>query len=212
MISVVDPPDAPSSLQKRATQSTSSSNRGRLIVIAGPSGVGKGTLIAEVLPRVKGAVLARSATTRPMRSDERQGREYYFLSPEEFEERIKKEEFIEHVQYGSSRYGTLRSEVESNLRAGRNVVVEIEVEGARNIRRQIPQAILIFIEPPSIEELGRRLRDRNTETGADIEARLVRARDELAARKEFDYIVVNKDIGQAADELERVIKSELLGG
>lgn len=188
------------------------SGRGRLIVIAGPSGVGKGTLIANVLPRLSSTVLAKSATTRPKRGDEKQGREYYFLRPEEFEQKVKQEEFIEHVQYGSSRYGTLKSEVESHLSAGRNVIVEIEVEGARNIRHQIPDALLIFIEPPSIEELGRRLKGRNTETGEEIDLRLARAREELAAREEFDYIVVNNEIDRASDELERSINMGLHGG
>lgn len=147
-----------------------------------------------------------------MRGDEKQGREYYFLSPEEFEERVNQEDFLEHVTYGSNRYGTLKSEVERHLSTGRNVIVEIEVEGARNIRRQMPEALLIFIAPPSIEELGRRLKGRNTEASAEIETRLAIAREELAAKEEFDYIVVNNDIGQAADELERFINAGSHGG
>lgn len=205
-------PAADSSHSSEDSETTSPQGPGRLIVIAGPSGVGKGTLIAAVLPRLSDTVLARSATTRPRRGDEQQGREYYFLTPEEFEERVKKEEFIEHVQYGASRYGTLRSEVEKHLQAGTNVILEIEVEGAMNVRRLIPGALLVFIAPPSMEELGRRLEDRNTEAGQEIKARLERARKELAVREEFDYIVVNEDLGQAVDELERVIKAELQGG
>ena len=185
---------------------------GRLVVITGPSGVGKGTLIKAVLPRIPDTVLAKSATTRPMRADEEQGREYYFLTPGEFEERVKKEDFIEHVGYGGNRYGTLKSEVEGHLNSGRNVMLEIEVEGARNIRRQMPEALLVFITPPSLEELRRRLAGRNTETEAEMKARLDRAREELAAQPEFDYIVVNKDVDQAVDELERTIKANLQGG
>jgi len=183
--------------------------RGRLIVIAGPSGVGKGTLIAEVLPRLPDTVLARSATTRLRRQDEVQGREYYFLDPEEFEERIEQEEFVEHVQYGANRYGTLRSEVEGHLSEGRSVMLEIEVEGARNIRRLYADALLIFIAPPSIEELSRRLTDRNTETDAEVASRMERAREELAAQQEFDYIVINQDINKAADDLYHIIETEM---
>lgn len=183
-----------------------------MIVIAGPSGVGKGTLIAAVLPRLADTLLAKSATTRPRRGDEQQGREYYFLSPTEFEERVKQGEFIEHVQYGANRYGTLSSEVEGHLGAGRNVLLEIEVEGARNVRRQMPGALLVFIAPPSVAELGLRLAGRKTETDAEIQARMERAGAELAAQPEFDYIIVNQEVDQAADELESAIKANLHGG
>ncbi|MHB1390793.1 MAG: guanylate kinase [Thermoleophilia bacterium] len=183
-----------------------------MIVIAGPSGVGKGTLIGAVLPRLTDTVLARSATTRPRRGDEQQGREYYFLTADEFEDRVRQGEFIEHVQYGSHRYGTLASEVEGHLARGRNVLLEIEVEGARNVRRQMPEALLVFIAPPSLEVLGQRLAGRETETVAEIRIRMERAGAELAAQPEFDYIVVNQEVDQAADELEAVIKANLHGG
>lgn len=183
--------------------------KGRLIVIAGPSGVGKGTLIAEVLPRLAGTVLSRSATTRPRRADEEQGREYYFLTPEEFEKRVTQEDFIEHVQYGANRYGTLRSEVERQLQEGHHVMLEIEVEGARNVKRLFPDAMMVFIAPPSVEELARRLTGRQTESAAEVEARMERARQELAAQQEFDYIVMNQDIKMAADELYHVIEADL---
>lgn len=181
-------------------------------MISGPSGAGKGTLIGEVLPRLGNTALSKSATTRPRRQDEQQGREYHFLTPEEFEKRMEEGDFIEHVKYGSNFYGTLRSEVEKNLRAGQNVILEIELEGARNVRRQIPGAVLIFIAPPDFEELSRRLTERNTETPEAIAARLERAGEELAARKEFDYIIVNDTVDKAADELENVIKTALSGG
>lgn len=184
-------------------------HRGRLIVIAGPSGVGKGTLIAEALPRLPDTVLAKSATTRPRRQDEVQGREYYFLDREEFAERIAQEEFVEHVQYGANQYGTLRSEVEGHLGEGRNVMLEIEVEGARNVRSLYADALMIFIAPPSIEELNRRLTDRNTETGSEVASRMERAAQELATQQEFDYIVINQDIKKAADELYHIIETEM---
>ena len=183
--------------------------KGRLLVISGPSGAGKGTLIGKVLPRLENAVLSKSATTRPMRPDEQQGREYYFLTPAEFENRVREGDFIEHVDYGANRYGTLSSEVTANLEAGRDVMLEIELEGARRVRRLIARAVLVFIAPPDFEELRRRLTARKTETPAAIAARLERAREELAAREEFDYIIVNDDVDKAADELEAAIRSAL---
>lgn len=142
-----------------------------------------------------------------MRKDEQQGREYHFLTLKEFEKRVKQGDFIEYVKYGSNYYGTLKSEVEEHLRAGRNVILEIELEGARKVRRQVPGAVLIFIAPPDFDELARRLAQRNTEDSAEIKARLDRARKELAARKEFDYIVVNDFVDKAASELEKVIQA-----
>lgn len=186
--------------------------QGSLFVITGPSGVGKGTLICSILPRLENTVLSRSATTRPMRDGEQQDREYNFLSQKEFDRRVNEGDFIEHVKYGSHNYGTLKSEVEENLRSGRNVILEIELEGARSVREEMREAVLIFIEPPSMEELHKRLAGRNTEESAEREVRLQRAREELAARAEFDYIVVNQTVAQAADDLEQIIKTSLEGG
>ena len=183
--------------------------QGRLIVIAGPSGVGKGTLIGSVLPRLQNTTLSVSATTRPRRGDETNGREYFFLSQADFDARVGRNEFVEHVHYGKHSYGTLHSEVERNLGERKNVLLEIEVEGARNVRRLYPNAILIFIAPPSLEELERRLSGRNTETAAEIATRIERAAQELAAQDEFDYIVINQDINQAAAEVESLIKTNL---
>ncbi len=193
-------------------QDGTSQRRGKLLVISGPSGVGKGTLINEVLPRLERATLSRSATTRPRREHEQQGREYYFLTDDEFDEKVRRGEFLEHVRYGSSRYGTLISEVEDKLRDGRDVILEIELEGARAVRRRMPEAVLFFIAPPDISDLRDRLEGRDTETAADIEIRLDRAEEELASQKEFDYIVVNDSVARAADELERSIKDSLEGG
>ena len=189
-----------------------SPHRGRLIVISGPSGAGKGTLIGRVLPRLKDTSLSRSATTRPRRPDEVQGREYFFLTSGEFEQRVKQGDFIEHVNYGSNSYGTLRSEVEKELAAGRNVILEIELVGARNVKRQMPEAVLFFIAPPDFEELARRLKGRGTEADTEIAARLERAREELASQHEFDYIIVNRTVDQAAADLLTAIQSALEGG
>lgn len=179
--------------------------QGRLLVISGPSGAGKGTLINRVLPHLKDTALSVSATTRPRRQDEQQGREYYFLTPDEFEARVKEGDFLEHVRFGSQRYGTLKSEVAKSLDSGKSLILEVELEGARAVRRRLPEAVLIFIAPPDFDELKRRLTDRNTEVAAEIEARLDRAREELASQDEFDYIVVNQTVDQAADELREII-------
>ncbi|RJQ43796.1 MAG: guanylate kinase [Gaiellales bacterium] len=185
---------------------------GRLFVISGPSGAGKGTLIKEVLPRLRDAELAVSATTRPMRAGEAEGREYFFLSEEDFARRVSEGDFLEHVRYGSYSYGTLRSEVEKNLATGRTLLLEIELEGARSVRKNARDAVSIFIRPPDFEELKRRLVGRDTEDPAEIEKRLERAREELASADEFDYIVVNDNVDRAADELERIIIDSLKGG
>jgi guanylate kinase len=146
-----------------------------------------------------------------MRAGEVHGREYFFLSEEEFAERVSEDDFLEHVEYGSYHYGTLKSEVERNLAAGSNLMLEIELEGARSIRGAIDEAVLIFIKPPDFEELARRLTDRDTENSVEIEKRLDRAREELASTEEFDYIVVNDTVERAVGELEEIINKLLKG-
>lgn len=189
--------------------SSSDRRQGRLFVVSGPSGAGKGTLINRILPRLKDTYLSVSATTRPMRKGEQQGREYFFLSPEEFEERINQGDFLEHVDYSSNRYGTLRSEVEKSLGDGKNVILEVDLKGALEVRRQMPAAVLVFVAPPQFEELERRLKERNTEADDEIEARLERAREELASQDEFDYIVINESVDKAAGELEDIFIKEM---
>lgn len=189
--------------------SSSDRRQGRLFVVSGPSGAGKGTLINRILPRLKDTYLSVSATTRPMRKGEQQGREYFFLSPEEFEECINQGDFLEHVDYSSNRYGTLRSEVEKSLGDGKNVILEVDLKGALEVRRQMPAAVLVFVAPPQFEELERRLKERNTEADDEIEARLERAREELASQDEFDYIVINESVDKAAGELEDIFIKEM---
>jgi guanylate kinase len=167
-------------------------------VITGPSGVGKGTLIRALLERMPDLRVSVSATTRPPRPGERDGVDYHFMSPEQFEERVARGEFVEHATYAGNRYGTLHSEIE---RAGSALVLEIEIQGARQVRAAVPDAIQVFIAPPSFEALRERLVGRASDTEEQIESRLQVARDELAARSEFAHVVVNDDLERAVEEL-----------
>ncbi|MDX6569042.1 MAG: guanylate kinase [Gaiellales bacterium] len=174
---------------------------GRLIVISGPSGAGKGTLIACLLERSDRFRVATSATTRPRRHNEIDGREYHFLSDAEFQARVDRNEFLEHVSYAGGRYGTLRSEVEDGLASGHDAILELEVDGAVNVRRRRPDSVSVFIDPPTFEDLERRLRARATDSAGEISMRLEIAREQLEARDSFDLVVVNDDRERAADEL-----------
>jgi guanylate kinase len=181
----------------------------KVFVITGPSGVGKGTLIAKLLAAVPELVLSVSATTREPRPGEVEGRDYYFLSPEEFQRRVEAGEFLEHATYSGNRYGTLRSEVDRRLAGGRSVVLEIEVQGARQIRDSVPEAVQVFIAPPDLEALRERLAARATDSSEQIEARLRTAKRELEARSEFTHEAVNDDVQRTAAELERLVREQL---
>ena len=185
------------------------SDRGKVFVITGPSGVGKGTLIAKLLEAVPDLELSISATTRDPRSGEEDGRDYHFLTPEEFEGRVAAGDFLEHATYAGNRYGTLREAVEDQLESGRSVVLEIEVQGARQVRAAMPEAVLIFIAPPSPEALRERLQERGTDSEQEIERRLRTAEIELEAQVDFPHVVVNDDVQTAASELEKLVRDEL---
>jgi guanylate kinase len=185
----------------------------RVFVITGPSGVGKGTLIRDLRDRVEGLELSVSATTREPRTGEEEGRDYHFLSSDEFAERADSGDFLEHATFSGNRYGTLRSEVERTLEEGRSVVLEIEVQGARQVRAAMgDEAVLIFIAPPDPEVLRERLAGRGTDSEEAIARRLETAKQELEAQQEFKHVVVNDDLARAADELEEIVRAELADG
>jgi guanylate kinase len=181
----------------------------RVFVITGPSGVGKGTLIRSLLERVPELELSVSATTRAPRPGEENGIHYWFLDDEEFARRVEDGDFVEHAQYSGRRYGTLRSELERRLAAGVPVVLEIEVQGARQVREAMPEADQIFIAPPGEEALRARLVGRGTDTPESVEQRLATAREELRAQGEFGHVVVNDRLEEAVDELERLVRDSL---
>jgi guanylate kinase len=182
---------------------------GKVFVITGPSGVGKGTLIERLLERIPELELSVSATTREPRPGEVDALDYHFLTPEEFRQRLEAGHFLEHASYSGNHYGTLREEVERRLDQGRSVVLEIEVQGARQVRDAMPEAVLIFIAPPDEAVLRERLEGRATDAPEDIEQRLRTAEVELAARSEFPHVVVNDDLQKAATELEGLVREEL---
>jgi guanylate kinase len=184
-------------------------------VISGPSGAGKGTLIRRVVPRFRDLTESVSATTRVRRGREREGREYSFVSRPEFLRMVEAGEFLEWAEYSGNLYGTPALPVLAHLEAGRDVILEIELQGASQVLRRMPEAVLVFIAPPSMEELESRLRARETETEDSINRRLSAAREELAeftrdAGREvrsFDYAIVNDDVDAAAEELCAAIVS-----
>jgi guanylate kinase len=181
----------------------------KVFVITGPSGVGKGTLISRLLERVPDLELSVSATTRQPREGEVDGRDYHFLTREEFDRRIEAEDFLEFATYSGNRYGTLRSEVRRRLEAGRSVVLEIEVQGARQVRAAMRESVQVFIAPPDPAVLRERLLSRGTDSAEAIDSRLEVAEQELAAQDEFPHRVVNDDLDRAAAELEGIVRAEL---
>lgn len=178
-----------------------------VFVITGPSGVGKGTLIRALRDLLPELELSTSATTRPPRAGEIDGVDYHFLDRDEFDRRVADGRFLEHATYSGNRYGTLRSEVEERNARGVPVVLEIEVQGARQIRATMPEAVQVFIAPPDPADLRRRLERRGTDDAATIAARLAVAEAELEARSEFPHTVVNDDIDRAAGDLAAIVRA-----
>ena len=188
------------------------SKRGLLLIISGPAGSGKGTVVKEIFKKVPQGSFAYSvsATTRAPRVGEVDGREYYFLTREAFEEKIKGGEMLEHAEYCGNYYGTPKGAVLEQLRDGVNVILEIEVQGAMNVKRALPEAVAVMIAPPDYATLEARLRGRGTNTEEDIANRLRRSSEELALLSEYDYVVVNEDDGadRAAQRILDILDCE----
>jgi guanylate kinase len=177
----------------------------RVFVVTGPSGVGKGTVIRELRERIPALELAVSATTRPPRAGEADGVDYWFLSDAEFDRRLTAGEFVEHADYSGRRYGTLRDELDRRTAAGKPVLLEIEVQGAR----QIPDALQVFVAPPNLDALRARLLARGTDPPEQVDARLKVAAEELHAQEEFPHVVVNDYLERAVDELAAIVRAAL---
>lgn len=183
-------------------------DRGKLIVMSGPSGAGKGTVAALVTERRSDICFSVSVTTRKPRPGEEDGKQYFFVDLERFDEMLKNDELLEHATYVANNYGTPRAYVEQKLDEGVNVLLDIEVQGARQIHEKMPDAVMIFIVPPSMKELENRLRNRGTETDRSIEARLIRAKQEYEEADFYDYLIINDEVERAADELSAIITAE----
>ncbi len=183
-------------------------SRGFLVVLSGPSGVGKNTLLKAILPRVPGLIYSVSATTRPPRPGERHGVDYFFLSEEEFQARIDRGEFLEWAEFCGYRYGTPRAYVEECLARGLIVIMDIDIQGARQVRQKMPDGVAIFVLPPSLEELRHRLEARGADSETAVDRRLRVAAEELAALADYDYWIVNDDLERAVRTLEAIILAE----
>lgn len=181
--------------------------KGTYIVISGPSGVGKGTICKRLVDELD-LKISTSMTTRNMREGEVDGVDYYFTNKDDFEKRIKNSEFIEYASYNDNYYGTLKKEVENRLEHGENVICEIEVQGAMQIKKMFPNSILIYILPPSFEELRNRLIHRNTDDIETIEKRIDIAKKEKEYIDKYDYVVVNDDIDEAVNKIIGIIKNQ----
>ncbi|RKJ44755.1 guanylate kinase [bacterium 1XD42-8] len=180
--------------------------KGILIVVSGFSGAGKGTLLKSLVSKYENYQISISATTRSPREGEKEGREYFFVAKEKFEDMISKGEFMEYAQYVGNYYGTPKKYVEDRMKKGKDVILEIEIQGALQIKKNYPDALLLFVMPPSILELKNRLLNRGSETMELIESRLRRAKEEAMGIEEYDYIIVNEELDFSVEELHHVIE------
>ena len=184
-------------------------NRGILLVLSGFSGSGKGTVVKEVMKKYSDTyALSISATSRQPRPGERDGIEYFFKTREEFEEMITKDELVEYAQYVSNYYGTPKAYVEEQLAAGKDVILEIEIQGALKIKEKFPETLLLFMTPPSADELKDRLVGRGTETMDVVESRLARAVEEAQGIEKYDYIIVNDDLEECVEHFHSIVSNE----
>ncbi len=182
--------------------------KGKLFVISGPSGAGKSTVVFKAMEARGDVCFSTSVTTRKPRPGEVDGKEYFFVDLDRFKEMVENDELLEHAEYVANSYGTPRAYVEEKLGEGMNVILDIEVQGARQVNQKMPEAVKIFIIPPSLEELERRLIGRGTDTPRAIEARLIRARQEYKEADFYDYIIINDDAERAAKELAAIMVAE----
>ena len=182
--------------------------KGILIVVSGFSGAGKGTIMKELLKQYDNYALSISATTRKPRPGEEEGREYFFKTVEEFEKMIAKDELIEYARYVDNYYGTPRAYVEEQLEAGKDVILEIEIQGALKVKEKFPETLLLFVTPPTAKELKHRLVGRGTETMDVIEVRMNRAKEEAEGMDKYDYLIVNDVLAECVEEVHRIIQGE----
>lgn len=184
-------------------------NKGCIIVVSAPSGAGKTTIVKNILKTFPEIVFSISATTRKKRSSETNGVEYFFISEDEFLRKISDDEFIEWEKFYDYYYGSLKSFVEENVENGNCVLFEVDVKGALNIKRIYSEAVLIYIMPPSLEELKKRLENRMTETEEDLKKRIARAEMELSLKDEFDHVIINDELEKAISEVKEIIKNKI---
>ena len=182
--------------------------RGKLIVVSGPSGAGKSTVIARLMREDPDVVFSVSATTRPPRAGEIEGKSYFFVTREKFQSMVENGDLLEHAEYVGNCYGTPKAPVLASLKAGKSVLFDIEVQGAAQIKAQCPEAILIFVVPSDFSQIEKRLRARGTDSEEKIQGRLMQARRECERATNYDYVVLNDDPDRAADEMRSIITAE----
>ena len=180
-------------------------HKGLLVVVSGFSGVGKGTVMKALLENYEQYALSVSMTTRDPRNNEQHGREYYFVAKELFEEKVANDGFLEYTQYCEDYYGTPKDYVEENWAAGKDVILEIEIQGAMKIKEKYPETVLLFIMPPSAQELYNRLKNRGSETKEKLRNRLERAYEEAAGIKDYDYLIINDVVEDCVEELHKLL-------
>ena len=179
--------------------------KGKIFAVSAPSGTGKTTIVKRLLDEIPGLVYSVSATTRKKRDNEKSGVDYFFISEQEFLDKIKNDEFVEWEKVYDYYYGTFKYYVDQNINIGKNIIAEVDVKGALSLKKIYTEAILIFIAPPSLDELIDRLMKRQTETETDLQKRIERAKMELSQKDKFDYLIINKDLEKAISETKSLI-------